>query len=176
MYDLSYFEKMLRQNSSSAEAINQRRWAWVTPVLERYSVVLDYGSGVGWFRAFSPSGYTIDTYDIGLFPQTGILHEHYDLITFWDVLEHIPFLTRELGHLISTAEYVAFSVPIPPRGQDVLTWKHYKPGEHIHYLSRELWVDWWAESGFEIVKQGMPECPPREDIVSFLMRRKHDES
>ena len=86
-YDLEYFDKMLRKNSGTAKRISKIRWKFISRVDPK--LVLDYGSGVGWFRAFKPEGITVDTYDIGEYPQTGIQHSYYDIICFWDVLEHI---------------------------------------------------------------------------------------
>jgi len=127
-YDLNYWEKMLRQNSSTAETICRIRWNFVREI--RPKIVLDFGSGPGWFRAFRPSYVEeMDTYDIAPWPQTGIQHERYELITFWDSLEHVKFL-NSLDDIFSKTKYIALSLPVRPKGIKLTEWKHYKPGEH----------------------------------------------
>jgi len=78
MYDLSYYYKVLRLNSATAGLINSIRWDWVRNC--KAKTILDYGCGPGWFRAFSPNGAVVDTFDIMEVPQTGIQHDKYDLI------------------------------------------------------------------------------------------------
>lgn len=166
IYNLDYYEKMLRLNSSTAEKINAIRWEWVKEVNPK--IVLDFGSGVGWFRAFRPDGVEVDTYDIGLYPQTGIRHAEYDLITLWDVLEHIKIL-QPLNGLLERARFVSGTAPLLRKGVLLHNWKHYKPGEHVRYfLQIDGITNMFQPFGFELVKTDRPECPPREDIVSFL--------
>jgi hypothetical protein len=165
-YDLDYYDRLLRQNSTTAAEINHIRWEWVREVLNG-GPVLDYGSGVGWFRAFAPEGLVVDTLDLGIYPQTGIRHEQYDVIAFWDVLEHIPQL-RSIENVLDRTNHVAITVPVLPEGKPMLEWKHYKPDEHCRIWTLDQWTFWFGLSGFRIIKKEQPECPPREDIWSVL--------
>ena len=79
-YDLEYYELTLRLNSATAEQICKVRWDWIEEC--NPSVVLDYGSGVGWFRAWRPSGIEVYSYDIADCPQTGIKLALYDVVCF----------------------------------------------------------------------------------------------
>jgi hypothetical protein len=133
-------------------------------------IVLDYGAGVGWFRAFAPKGIEVDTYDIADWPQTGINHRQYDLITFWDVLEHIPDFAV-IKPFLDRAKYVATSLPVLPKGKDFKTWKHNKPGEHINVFTKESLEELFNGFGFEMVKNGNPESCIREDIYSVLFKK-----
>jgi hypothetical protein len=162
-YDLEYFEKMLRQNSATAEEICRLRWNWVDFVHPK--TVLDYGSGVGWFRAYRPSGVEVYTYDIGNFPQTGIKLMMYDVVCFWDVLEHLPDF-RMIEPILALARNVAVSVPIIEG--ELMESKHFKPGEHLHYFTQKSIRSLFANYGFAAMRSGTPECPPRKDIHSFL--------
>lgn len=170
MYTQEYYYKLLRQNSSTAEKINRIRWEFVDDIRPR--VVLDFGAGVGWFKAFAPAEVQVDTYDIGPYPQTGIRHEHYDLVTLWDVFEHIPDHSV-LSEIFSRTNYVALAVPILPEGKELKGWKHYKPGEHLHYFSIRLLDELMKCYGFVKVKQGAPENIIREDIVSLLYAKNN---
>ncbi len=63
---------------------------------------------------------------------------HYHIITFYDSLEHFPSLDF-LGTL--AADYLVISLPWchwNERGwwqPEFRTWKHFKPGEHLHYFN-----------------------------------------
>lgn len=167
-YDLSYYNKMLRAYSGSAQLICERRWAWVADAGAR--TVLDYGAGIGWFAAYAPPGVQVDTYDVMPTPQTGITRPTYDLLTLWDVLEHLPNLEAIQPYIIQ-AQYVAISIPILPPDKPWVSWKHFKPYEHLFYPTAEQLAALFAFYGFQEVKRGQPECPPREDIWNFLYRR-----
>jgi hypothetical protein len=167
-YDLAYYDNMLRNYSSSAEKICAIRWEWIKETDARK--VLDYGSGVGWFRAFAPKGVEVDTTEILSVPQTGIRHANYDVLTLWDVLEHLPSLSP-IEELLKWTRYVAISVPILPEGALWTGWKHFKPTEHLFYPTAGQLGALFGSYGFSEVKRGQPECPPRQDIWNFLYEK-----
>ncbi len=168
MYDLAYYDKMLKQYSATAENICRIRWDWVKEANAR--TVLDYGSGVGFFRAYRPQGVEVDNYDVMPVPQTGITRKEYDLLTLWDVLEHLPSL-EEIDNFLKSARFVAISIPILPDGKSWIGWKHFKPSEHLFYPNASQLAAMFASYGFEEVKRGQPECPPRSDVWNFLYRK-----
>jgi len=173
-YDLAYYDRTLRQNSADAEAISRVRWEFVRPVLARVArpAVLDYGAGVGWFRAWMPAGVmAVDTVDVGPAPQTGIRRAVYDLVTFWDVLEHLPDLAV-ISPVLRAARAVAVTVPIRPEGVPAGEWKHNKPGEHLREFTPETLLDLMERHGLKFHSSGYPECPPRQDILSALFTRE----
>ena len=165
IYDIEYYENMLRMYSQSAEQICKIRWDFVDCITPWH--VLDYGSGVGWFRAYRPEGVEVDTFDVGPYPQTGITRDSYDLITLWDVIEHLPTWNPQW----EKTQYVALTVPILPEGQNIVEWKHWKPSEHLKIFTEDILDALFEKYGFEKVKSGYPECPPRVDIGSFLYRK-----
>ena len=168
MYNIDYFYNMLRMYSPTAKQICEIRWNFVKECKPR--VVLDYGSGCGFFKAFAPKGIEVDTYDLIEVPQTGINHDDYDLITFWDVLEHCESF-EFLNALLKKTDWVAVTVPIKPDNVKWDDYKHYKPLEHIHHFQHESLAALFKTFGFKCVIAGQPECPPREMIGSFLFRR-----
>ena len=168
MYNLAYYDKMLRNYSSTAQDICRIRWGWVKEANAR--TVLDYGSGVGYFRAFRPEGIEVDNYDVMAVPQTGITKDGYDLLVLWDVLEHLSGL-EPIDKLLHNSQFVAISIPILPDGKSWIGWKHFKPGEHIFYPNRSQLAAMFASYGFAEVKAGQPECPPREDVWNFLYKK-----
>jgi len=168
-YDLNYFEKMLREYSGNGERIARIRWGFISEIEPR--TVLDYGSGVGWFRAWRPPGVEVDSYDIGPVPQTEIRLVMYDVSCFWDVLEHIPNF-EDLEPVFALSRHIALTVPIKPEDTSLSEWKHFKPGEHLHYFTRESTEAFFSRYGFRLLKSSTAECPPREDVYSFLFKRE----
>ena len=165
-YDLEYFERMLRLNSKTAEEICKIRWKWIADLKPKR--VLDYGSGVGWFRAYRPPGVKVFTYDIGKYPQTGIPLQQYDVLCLWDVLEHIHDFSH-LEPLLKLSETIVGTIPMKPKGKSYKDWKHFKPGEHVHYWGMEELQMFFRD--FPALHTDTPECPPREDVISFSFGR-----
>ena len=168
-YDIHYYDNLLRIHSHTAEKIANIRWNFINGV--NPNTVLDYGCGVGWFRAFKPPEVIVDSYDIMPVPQTGVCREKYDLICFWDVIEHIKNLNA-LDLIVEMGEYIACTVPVFPPGKNLVTWKHFKPGEHLQLFSEGHVEDLFNRWGFRLLKKGQPECPPREDVWNFLFKRR----
>jgi len=112
----------------------------------------------------------VDTYDIAKYPQTGIIHGDYDLVCMWDVIEHLSNFEK-LERLLFNTEHVALTIPIKPDNVKLRNWKHFKPGEHLKYFSRETLHELFHSYKFVLINCGNPECPPREDILSALYRK-----
>ncbi len=185
--NLNYWEILIRQNSTTAEEINKRRWDFVKEL--KAKTVLDYGSGPGWFRCFKPKGIKVDTFDIENWPQTGITRTKYDLIVLWDCLEHLKS-TGEIEHVLNFSKRIALTVPIMPdpsfdstvtSGEAITVirqpfnfkkWQHFKPGEHAFYYTEDTLKALFANYGYEPIKTGYPECPPRNNIFSIILERK----
>ena len=164
-YGLNYFEHTLRKCSATGELIAKRRWDFISSI--NVKRVLDYGCGPSWFRAWRPSNICVDSFDVGNYPQTGINEMEYDLICFWDSLEHIPNL-NDIFWLLLRTKYVVVSIPIKPDGIFMKDWKHYRPYEHLHYFSLKTLDGFFVRHGFVNIKQNQNECPPREDIWTVL--------
>jgi len=176
-YDEAYLELMRsRKYEETAELINRARWDFVAEF--GFRVVLDYGCGLGFLAKFAPDGVTVDSFDVGRmengepYPQTGIIHPHYDCLCFFDVLEHVPN-PLVLNPVFNMTDHVAVSVPMLPDGKDIENWKHnkYRENEHIHYFTRKSLEQFFAVRGFVRVKEGRPEEVVREDIYSAVFRK-----
>lgn len=173
-YDRDYYYNLLRMQAEHAQHISDVRWAFVHECGAK--TVLDYGCGVGFFKAFAPSNIEVDTYDIGPYVMTGIKHKKYDLACLWDVIEHVDWKRNPDMNIESTlmkAKYVAVTVPILPVGKKLKDWKHWKPKEHlIRFKSIDHVISFFKKRGFKLVKMADIENPPREDIYNFLFKRK----
>lgn len=176
MYDLSYYYKMLRNYSPTAFEISRRRWELLSSLKPK--TVLDYGCGCSFFKAFAPEGVEVDTFDIMPVPQTGITKGAYDVLCLWDVIEHFDWGNFErnyeipLEKIFDVVGAVALTVPILPGLSSFSDWKHRKPKEHLTVFTVDS-LRWFMDvRGFRAITWDERECPPREDITSFLFERK----
>ena len=176
-YDCDYYYNLLRIHSGSAEKICKARWNFIKTNIDdgdNIMSALDYGCGVGFMKAFAPDWLdteNIDTYDIMNIPQTGIRADRYGIVLMYDVLEHIPDFT-DVMPVLNKTNYVAVTVPMKPAKMKWENYKHFKPGEHLHYFTPDLLEHIFEVMGFRLVASGSPECPPREHVESFLFKRK----
>lgn len=169
-YSIDYIENMLRMYAASAETICRIRWDWIAECNAK--TVLDYGSGCGFFRAWRPdSVYAMDSYDVvsGAL-QTGIRRKKYDLVCFYDILEHLDGFS-EIKKILENTQYVAVTVPIKPDEVKLETWVHWKPQEHLVLFTEKMLLTLFKNFGFNCIKKGQPESPPRVDSWSFLFQK-----
>lgn len=173
-YDTDYYYNLLKIHAGTAKKICDIRWQFIKNNIkpsDHLVTALDYGCGVGFMKAFAPEWITeVDTYDIMGVPQTGIRQSQYSIVMLFDVLEHIPDFT-EILPILDRTEYVAVTVPIKPSNMKWKDYKHFKPGEHLHYFTHDLLRYMFKVMGFEMLNSGTPECPPREHVWSFLFKR-----
>lgn len=91
-------------------------------------------------------------------------------ITCWDSLEHIP----EPEKLIKKVKnYVFVSIPIFNSGFHALKSKHFKPGEHLWYMSNNGLIDWLNRLGFDCIDSNDMETKiGREGIYTYAFKRR----
>lgn len=173
-YDIDYYYNLLRMQTEYAQRISEIRWEFVRGCGAK--IVLDYGCGVGFFKAFAPDGVNVDTYDIGPYVMTGIKRKTYDLVCLWDVIEHVDWKKKpdmKIEGILKKTKYVAITVPILPVEKKLKSWKHWKPKEHLfRFKSVDRIILFFKKRGFKLVKMEDIENPPREDIYNFLFKRK----
>jgi len=143
--------------------------------------VLDVGVGNGEFlehlnregiRCF---GYDINPHAVEMLKERGDFllpgSATVRTATFWDTLEHIPDPASFLGLVDATR--VLMSIPIYSSVDSLLSWKHFKPGEHLYYFTEEALVTYMGDLGYEAIYVGRPEekCG-RQDIMSFAFSRR----
>jgi len=172
-YDCNYYYNLLRIQSSTAKLIADIRWDFIKEIEPK--TVLDFGSGCGFFKAFAPPNVQVDTYDIMPIPTTGITRKEYDLVCLFDCIEHVKWDTnpdKKMNKVIQMGKHIFVTVPILPFEKKFSSWKHNKPGEHLwRFKTYDSVIHFFWERGFFLLKAGLPECPPREDITSFLFKK-----
>ena len=136
--------------------------------------LLDYGAGRGHFLDhlnqtlsfrksyyYEPSGGFLFK---ETFPEWG--GEPVDVITLWDVLEHIPNIYKFVED--HKFRYYVVSVPNRPRLVELETWKHLKPNEHLHHFDEESLVKFFKHHGYKKVFTGFPEDQVRKGAKNIL--------
>jgi len=128
----------------TTDAMSHLRLGFVRAFHPKPGRLLDVGYGNGSFlKVAERAGYETFGNDVhGCGEKFGIREVNlngavWDVVTFFDSLEH--FSSLELPrHVCSQASTVIVSVPaIPEDEKDIPGWKHYRPGEHLHYFTRQ---------------------------------------
>jgi SAM-dependent methyltransferase len=126
----------------TTDLMSHLRLGFVRAVQPRCSRLLDVGYGNGSFlKLAQKAGYDVYGNDVhGCGEKFGIREVSlngaaWDVVTFFDSLEH--FSSLELPRKVcQRALAVVISVPcLPDREEDIPAWKHYRPGEHLHYFT-----------------------------------------
>lgn len=125
---------------TTTEMMSYLRLGFLKAFVQR-GLLLDVGYGNGSFvKAATKSGF--DAYgndvhgaDYGVREKSLTGHELWDVVTFFDSMEHLPDL-MPVRHLAKRAKLILVSFPNRPKDFPAnLEWKHYRPGEHLHYFS-----------------------------------------
>jgi hypothetical protein len=182
VYTSDYFDRYAEQaDTPIGEAIMDARVWLVDRMLLEYgrAPVLDVGIGCGaflsaWWRN-GGEGFGDDVNPAGIEwlekkAARRRLASGHDVVTFWDVLEHIRRPDEALAHV----KRLAFvSLPIFRDGDHVLQSRHYRRDEHFHYWTRAGFIAFAESCGFRVVYAGADETLlGREDIETFVLERK----
>jgi hypothetical protein len=141
-YGLEYVHDRYDQYPTTA-AMSHLRVGLLRAFAGPGAAVLDVGYGNGDFiKTAIKAGYDAWGHDvIANGKQYGIRdcdpeeRLHWDVITFFDSLEHFPGLAEPKRWLKHT-DYAVVSFPARPNDfPENLNWRHYRPGEHLHYFS-----------------------------------------
>lgn len=191
IYGRSYYLKYIEYGSSDLNGkIQKVRWDAVTRHCSE-GKLLDIGCGVGSFMKSAPSGFSVSGQDInavcvdhcvnaGMTVSTELpTHQIYDVITMFDVLEHIPDLPnmiKKIMSLLCSKGLWVISTPnfYKERIKNIEEWTHYKPNEHIYYLSTNSIFSMCDTYKFHILEIGYDESkyrPPMDNIATYVLRK-----
>lgn len=191
VYGEAYFRKYVEMDTAPmAEALNLFRVNMALLVLQgipgKPARVLDVGIGGGGFLKMlqqnedrAPHRLDIQGVDINPFAiqwlerrgMLGSLDFHYDLVTFWDSLEHFRDPAVPL-QAVGRAAIV--SLPIFRDADHVLESKHYRKDEHFWYFTRTGFIRWAKRQGFAVTDVRIHESLlGREDIETFVLQREY---
>lgn len=173
-YDANYWEDYRARDASPQGArLTELRRNLVDSYWD--DAVVDVGIGGGRFVLEQPNamGYDINPHAVAWLQERGAWHDpslaRIGAATFWDSLEHIhdpgPIL-RNVGRFVFT------SLPIFTGIGHVRRSKHFKTDEHCWYFTRNGIVCFMSRYGFELVYEDRREEFCREDIGTFVFRRR----
>lgn len=176
-YDAAYWKKYRELDDSECGAkltaarleLVARHWA---------GNVVDVGIGGGRFvRERGCMGYDVNPHAVRWLRDGKRFRDPYqqpiDAATFWDSLEHIA---DPAALLQSVRRWVFVSIPIFRNADEVLRSKHYKPGEHVWYFTKDGFLRFMERFGWRCEEVNAAEIAAgREDILSFAFTR-HTES
>jgi hypothetical protein len=118
--------------------------------------VLDVGHANGAFvkemisRGYKAFGTDLHGIDFGV-PEVELMGEEtFDLVTFFDSLEHFENVRQPLH---KSKRFILVSIPnTPPKLEKYVdTWRHHRPGEHLHYFNLNSLTMLLEEFGFELI-------------------------
>ena len=134
------------------------------PGIEHYKSILDVGYGNGDFLRAAQRHFEVvggmdivwDYLPFGCVKQESITDTYYDIITFFDALEHFDDI-----NVISElrCKYIVISLP-NCKSKDVnwfMNWKHRKPDEHLHHFDELAMYKFLNARGFRVIKSGYME-------------------
>lgn len=117
-----------------------------------------------------------DNVRAGLLGQADLPRGHYDLITFWDVIEHIPDTVAALRaakqHLAPGGKLLIETQNVNSRAAKLLgpAWQHYKHAEHIYHFHPRTLKRLMDEAGFEIL-ENTPRLGGKYVSLGFIAER-----
>lgn len=191
IYDAGYFQHYRRIcETPVAKALNRFRVGLMRDALDLAAdappqTVLDVGIGDGAFlRAAAAQvpfglvelkGCDINPLGVEYLEQHGQLAHlddegGFDVVCFWDVLEHLP--DPRVG-LRASRKTALVSIPIFESQLHALRSRHFKPGEHIWYFTRRGFLAFADQEGFDCVDILATESAiGRDGIETFVLRRR----
>lgn len=181
-YDAAYFDKYrIYAATRMGERLRRFRVELVADWSPPDASLVDVGIGCGDFlEAIQRAGRQAQGFDVnpagirwlmerGLWGDFWAEGAKWDVVTFWDALEHIPDPVNALER-VGTWAFV--TLPVFRDGEHVLRSKHYRKDEHVWYWTRAGFIRWARAQGLRCVDHVTTESVlGREDVETFVLRR-----
>lgn len=112
----------------------------------------------------------------GLLHEAGLEPGSFDLITFWDVIEHIPDVVAALRYartlLAPGGKLLIETQNVDSKTADKLgkAWHHYKHAEHIYHFNPGTIDRVLTEAGFQVL-ENTPKLGGKYVTLSFIAER-----
>lgn len=182
LYDERYLDTYRKLAETPLSDVLMRcRWGLVRHHLNGHKTLLDYGTGTGAFleNAMRPEGLSVKGYDVNPaspFSDVMICHLRPDVLTMFDVVEHL----EDPRGTIEKIQPRLLTISTPNTdfvdSKNLETWRHFKPGEHLHYFGRKSLTALMLSTGFSVEEisftEGAKRNPDRPfDIITMIGRR-----
>lgn len=172
IYNGEYFDKYVALGESELGGeIYKSRWEMIEKHCHGDKKLLDYGCASGAFISSARNGFIVSGYDINPHspyhekPEDSVV----DILTMWDVVEHLNDPQEPIRRY--SPDYVFLSTPNLHDNVDFDSWKHNRPGEHLHYFNETSLTEMLNDLGYKILDmnfvEGKLRSPERaKDIIS----------
>lgn len=174
---VGYYEKCRTYSGSDiSNDLHFSRVKFVNKYVGDGTAVLDIGVGCGEFIQWRPNtfGYDVDEDATEWLKKEGYWSDNFRAFrafTFWDVLEHIETPEDYFKYMVSGTRLFT-CLPIFNDLGDIRRSKHYRPGEHLYYFTKDGFVRYMGMHRFDLVGVGDFETKAgRDSIVSFAFER-----
>lgn len=185
LYNREYQHKYERYAKTDLSTqIMSVRWSRIGRHLNGHRTLLDYGTADGAFLASEhrDPGLELQGYDVNPYspyskpilpPKRG-----FDVLTAFDVIEHLPspaaFLDKYYPKLLAV---LTPSTGTIRNKQDILSWRHYRPGEHLHYYNWSSLAALFDTAGYNVEEvcytEGAMRNPQRPmDLILMIGSRR----
>lgn len=126
--------------------------------------MLDFGCGSGSFvracikQKIKAVGFDINPYSE--YCDISLLFNGHSTVTFWDSLEHLSNPKQIIKGLNGKLIFVSTPSTDGHDNINLYKWKHYYPGEHVHYYNERSLIELLTVCGYSIVYKsyGESEC------------------
>jgi len=175
VYDRQYIDVSYGKLKLLTDEMAHLRLGYVIGAIGRVpKSVLDVGYGTGDFLMACTrivkkcSGHDLfrDLLPAGCEFVDDITEQHYDVITFFDSLEHYPDIefVKNLK-----CNYAVVSLPWCHNFSDKWfdTWKHRKPDEHLHHFNENSLIAFMQANRFELVSYSNVEDTIRTSVHDY---------
>lgn len=204
IYNEEYCQRYVERSLSDLNLPLQKiRWENILKY-KSTGFILDVGCGVGAFLQEVPDRHTecqwwICGFDINLdcvqyCQNNGLMVEHhsslqeahksfhlkFDVITMFDALEHFEDVNEVMDQaqaMLVDGGILVVSLPNfkKEHAKNMDEWRHYRPGEHLFYLSVDSMKQLCKKHHFELLEYNFSEStirkPPEDNIATYIMRK-----
>lgn len=176
IYNREYYERFAdRGQSEIGRRIYQSRWNLIEKHCHGNMRLLDYGCASGAFHKSSRNGFECYGYDINPYSEFKDRPERVEILTMWDVIEHINTpvdIIRDIN-----PDWVFVSTPNVEGVTDIESWRHYRPKEHLYYFSLESLEGVLKKAGYKVIEHNYIEGQIRnserpKDIITVAAVRQ----
>jgi hypothetical protein len=179
VYDAEYVDTRYAGVPQLTDEMSHLRLGFIRGAVDiPITSILDVGYGTGDFlrlcKKVIPNCYGNDLFKDRLPKECEFVDDitaaHYDMITFFDSLEHFEDIDF-IGRL--KCNYVAVSVPWCHNLNDewFANWKHRRPDEHLHHFEIKSLNRFMEQHGFELITYDNVEDiirKPTENLPNIL--------
>lgn len=175
VYDREYFDKYVEMSKTfDGFRLNMARQRQLRFSFPYTTSILDVGIGSGMFcDSIGADGTDVNPYAVRWLKENGKLapeDEQYQVITMWDVLEHIPDPTDILSR---ATRGLCISMPIYRGIEHIMVSKHLRINEHCWYFTNQGIKNYLKLFGFNrvLLESTIESDICREDILSYTFAR-----